>query len=256
METTAGTLLGGRVRYAQPRDGYRTGIEPVLLAASVPARAGDRVTEAGVGAGAGLMCLAVRVAGIEGIGVEIDPEMAALARANVAANGLAGLTIVTGDVTELTLPQADHVMANPPWHDRRSTASPVEGRRVAKQEGGPGIEAWIVALGRVVREGGSLTMIVPPALEARWAAGCVAAGLRWTVRHALVPKVGRAAKLVLVRALRGRLDHGPGPLPRAEGVTVLHEADGAFTPATEAVLRQGAALIMGERTAACPGRRA
>ena len=280
MEITEGTLLGGRVRYAQPRDGYRTGIEPVLLAASVPARAGERVIEAGAGAGAGLMCLAARVPGVEGIGIEVDPAMAELARANIAANGLAGLSVVTGDVTQVVLPEADHVMANPPWHDRRSTASPVGRRRLAKQESGEGIEAWIVALGRAVREGGSLTMIVPPALEARWAAGCALVGLRWTVRHALVPKVGRAAKLMLVQAVRanGQRESSPaggrglgegaatsgevviaGPTTLTPALsrqrerenegsdgplleTVLHDADGAFTPAIEAVLRDGAAL--------------
>ena len=285
METTEGTLLGGRVRYAQPRDGYRTGIEPVLLAASVPARAGERVIEAGVGAGAALMCLAARVPGIDGVGVEVDPGMADLARVNIAANGFAGLSIITGDVIELSLPLADHVMANPPWHGRRSTASPVGRRRLAKQEGGEGIEAWVAALGRAVREGGSMTMIVPPGLEGRWAVACAAAGLRWTVRHGLLPKVGRAAKLVLLRAFRGGLDPkngqlrpspaggrglgegaasrrnavivGPTTLTPAlsgqrerenEGIdgllleTVLHEEDGAFTPAIEAILRHGAAL--------------
>ena len=38
-ELTDGTLLGGKVIYRQKSSGYRTGIEPVLLAAFVPARA-------------------------------------------------------------------------------------------------------------------------------------------------------------------------------------------------------------------------
>ena len=243
METICGTLLGGRVRYAQPSDGYRTGIEPVLLAASVPARAGERVLEAGVGAGAGLMCLAARVAGIEGIGVEIDPVMADLARANIGANGMKMLSIVTGDVTAVTLPLADHVMANPPWHDRRSTASPVGRRQLAKQESGQGIECWIAALGRVVREGGSMTMIVPPALESRWTAACAAVGLGNTVRHVLIPKLGRAPKLVLLQAARWSPGSSPDVTAQA-GETVLHEASGAFTPPIEAVLRHGAALSL------------
>ena len=33
-------LLGGRVRFSQPARGYRVAIDPVLLAAAVPARAG------------------------------------------------------------------------------------------------------------------------------------------------------------------------------------------------------------------------
>ncbi len=46
-------LLGGRVRYTQPRDGLRAAIDPILLAAAVPARPGDRLLEGGTGAGAG-----------------------------------------------------------------------------------------------------------------------------------------------------------------------------------------------------------
>ena len=75
-------LLDGRVRHDQPAAGHRTGIEPVLLAASIPARAGARVLEGGAGSGAALLCLAHRVPGIIGLGLEIDPALAAIASAN------------------------------------------------------------------------------------------------------------------------------------------------------------------------------
>ncbi|MCC7428595.1 MAG: methyltransferase, partial [Alphaproteobacteria bacterium] len=45
-------LLGGRVVLRQPVRGYRAAIDPVLLAAFVPARAGEHVLEGGIGAGA------------------------------------------------------------------------------------------------------------------------------------------------------------------------------------------------------------
>ncbi|MBL4768768.1 MAG: methyltransferase, partial [Rhodobacteraceae bacterium] len=45
----------------QPRKGYRAGIDPMLLAASVPAHAGQSVLELGCGAGAAILCLATRV---------------------------------------------------------------------------------------------------------------------------------------------------------------------------------------------------
>jgi tRNA1(Val) A37 N6-methylase TrmN6 len=183
------------------------------------------------------MCLAARVPGIVGIGIEIDPAMAELARANIAANQFVGLTIMTGDITEIALPMADHVMANPPWHDRRSTASPVGRRRLAKQESGQGIEAWIAAMAPALRDGGSLTMIVPPALVGRWRAACAAAGLAGLIQHALVPKVGREAKLMVVQAVRGIR------VPGGDDATVLHQANGAFTDEIDAVLRHGAALV-------------
>ena len=235
METTSGTLLGGRVRYRQPRDGYRTGIEPVLLAASVPVRTGDVVIEGGTGAGAGLMCLSARVPGIVGFGIEIDPAMADLARANVVDNGMVGLTIRTGDVMAVELPLASHVMANPPWHDPQSSASPVERRRLAKQERA-GIEAWVTALARGVGEGGSMTMIIPPALTRRADAACALAGFGGGLNVSLLPKAGRAPKLMLVQRWRG------ATLPVRERKIVLHDEGGRFTPPIEAVLRGGEAL--------------
>ena len=235
MEVTHGTLLGGQVHYRQPRDGYRTGIEPVLLAASVPAQPGQVVIEAGTGAGAGLMCLATRVRGIVGIGVELDPAMADLARANIEANALAGLSVMTGDVLGAVLPMADHAMANPPWHDAASTASPVGRRRLAKQEEA-GVEAWVAALGRVLRRGGSLTMVLPPDLAVRAVAACELAGLGGIRRHALLAKSGRAAKMLLVQAWRG------GSGAEVTSHLVLHEADGAFTDVDRSrCLRHGAA---------------
>ncbi len=115
MQTTAGTLLGGRVRYAQPARGFRSGIEPVLLAASVPARPGEIVLEGGSGAGAALLCLAMRVPGLRGVGIERDPALAALAQANAGANAVPGVEVVAGDVLALPVRGPfDHAFANPP----------------------------------------------------------------------------------------------------------------------------------------------
>ncbi|MEL6264223.1 MAG: methyltransferase, partial [Pseudomonadota bacterium] len=57
-------LLGGRVGLTQPRQGYRAATDPVLLAAAVPAAAGETVLELGIGAGAAVLCLAARVPGL------------------------------------------------------------------------------------------------------------------------------------------------------------------------------------------------
>ena len=55
------TLLGGRVKLRQPRHGYRAAIDPVLLAAAVPAGHGDTVLDIGCGAGAAGLCILSRV---------------------------------------------------------------------------------------------------------------------------------------------------------------------------------------------------
>ena len=53
--------LGGRVRLRQPAEGYRVAVDPVLLAAAVPAGPGSRVLDLGCGVGAAALCLLTRV---------------------------------------------------------------------------------------------------------------------------------------------------------------------------------------------------
>ena len=235
---TPGTLLDGRVRYAQPQTGFRSGIEPVLLAAFVPARPGEHVLEGGSGAGAALLCLAARVPRLRGTGLERDPGLAALAAGNAAANGFAGLGFLSADVlgSDPAGP-FDHACANPPYHPGGGTASPVAEREAAKRAAPGLLGAWTAALGRRVRPGGSLTLIlaaggVPEVLAAMTAAGIGGASLL-----PLWPKPGREAKLVLLRGVRG----GRGPFRLLPGL-VLHGETGGFTAAAEAVLRGAAAL--------------
>jgi tRNA1Val (adenine37-N6)-methyltransferase len=238
METTAGALLDGRVSYAQPQIGYRTGIEPVLLAASTPARPGDVVLEAGTGAGAGLLCLAARVPGVVGVGVERDPALAALAEANLAANGFAGLSIMAADV--LTLPPGvpiDHAMANPPWHLADSTATE-NGQRDAAKRGRPGlIAAWAQALGQRLRHRGTLTLIVPARALAESLAALDHAGCGTPSVLPLWPRAGVEARIVLIQGIRG----GRGGARLLPGL-ILHEGGQGYSAAAQAILRGGDAL--------------
>jgi tRNA1Val (adenine37-N6)-methyltransferase len=236
---TEGGLLGGAIRYAQPRSGYRTGIEPVFLAAAVPARAGDRVLEAGTGAGAGLLCLSHRVAGLGGLGIEIEPEMARIAAGNLLANGASDLAIVTGDVCRLAggLPVFDHAMANPPWHD--AGGSPPEGalKRRAKQAPAGLVARWIGAMAGALRARGTLTLILPPRAVPESLAALEAAGCGSALLFPLWPKLGRPARIVIIQAIRG----GRGDFRMPPGL-VLHEDGDGYTAAADAVLRGGAAL--------------
>jgi tRNA1(Val) A37 N6-methylase TrmN6 len=240
MLQTEGTLLGGAIRYAQPQTGHRTGIEPVFLAACVPARAGERVLEAGTGAGAGLLCLAHRVPGIGGLGVEIEPEMARIAAANLAANGAHDIAILTGDLCRLagTLRGFDHAMANPPWHD--AAGSPPAGALKQRAKLAPtGLAAqWIGAMAGTLRPRGTLTLILPPRAVPETLAALGNAGCGSALVFPLWPRSGQAARILLIQAVRG----GRADFRLLPGLS-LHDAAG-YTAAAEAVLRDGAALPM------------
>ncbi|GBQ83168.1 methyltransferase [Gluconacetobacter johannae DSM 13595] len=248
--TTAGSLLDGRIRYRQFRQGYRTGLEPVLMAAHVPARPGDRVLEGGCGAGAGLMCLAHRVAEVTGVGLEHDLPTAGLAQANFADNGfdrlhVARTTLPALPTTLSTLamfpPEGgwfDHAFANPPWHRHDATASPDARRDLARRlASAETIAAWVGSLGRQVRRRGTLTLALPAALHDVAVASMREHGIGAISIFPFWPKAGRAARIVLVQ---GRIG-SKGDAAILPGL-VLHEEDGRFTPRATSVLRDGSAL--------------
>lgn len=236
IATTEGTLLDGKLRHVQPAEGHRTGLEPVLLAAAVPARPGERVLEGGTGSGAALLCLAARVPGLAGLGIERDAETAALAAGNARANGFSALEIRAADLLETPLEGPfHHAMANPPWHGT-GTASPTP-RHEAARRGAPGlIAAWTRALALPLAPRGTLTLvlsaqILPEGLAALEAAGCGSLAV-----FPLWPRTGRPARLVLLRGIKG----GHAPFRLGAGLA-LHEGEG-FSPAAEAILRGGAAI--------------
>lgn len=249
--TTEGTLLGGRIQYRQFRTGYRTGLEPVLMAALVPARAGERVIEAGCGAGAGLLCLSKRVPGLLGAGIEVDPATAMLARENFSANHCNGLyvfsknisdpqlgTALTSGTSPFSSPRFDHAFANPPWHRVNTTPSPEERRDKARRANPDTLAQWIRSLASLLRPKGSLTLALPAELTAEALAICEASRIGSAEIVPLWPETGRECRIVLIRArLHGRA--GSRILP---GLT-LHNCGGAFTREAEQILREGCPLF-------------
>ena len=259
-ETSEDRLLGGRVRLLQPLKGYRAATDPVLLAAAVPARSGQRVLDLGCGAGAAAFCLVARVPGLELHGLEIQPAYLALAEENARLNGVA-VTLHEGDVA--ALPRAlkqlafDHVMLNPPYHAGTAIASPVAGRDMAHREGahrggageaGTSLGDWIAAALARLKPKGWLTVIhragrAPELLRLLdGPAGDVAL-------LPLAPRAGREAGRVIIRARKGA--KAPfrllSPLVLHAGSAHVRDGDD-FSPEAAAILRDAAALNFQERT--------
>lgn len=227
-DCTEDTFLGGQLRLRQPRSGHRAGHDAVLLAAATLARPGDRVVDLGAGVGTAGLALGKRVAGIELKLVEIDPELAALARANAAANAIDAEVLVLDVAAEpgafaaagLLPDSVDVVLTNPPFNDAaRHRASPDEARRSAHEATAETLSAWVHAARRILKSGGVLTLI----WRADGLTEVLAALSRGFGSLSILPVHGEATRpaiRLLVRAVKG----GRAPTRILPGLMLNEEA--------------------------------
>lgn len=249
VELTLDQVLGGRVTLFQPIEGYRAAIDPVLLAASVPASTmtaggAGRIVDLGCGVGTAGLCLLARLPNVSCLGIDVQPALVDLANRNAAASGLAGrYRAIEGNILDhrrlRDVGPADHVIANPPYLPRgRASVSDHPVKALANVESDAVLADWVAAARAIVAPRGHVTFIhradrLPELLSLMQE--CIG-GL------AILPiqsKPDEPARRVLVRGQRG--SRAPSRLLTP---VVLHEADGRFTAEAEAVLREAAALAL------------
>jgi tRNA1(Val) A37 N6-methylase TrmN6 len=243
MSVTENALLNGHLRLRQASEGYRVGMDAVLLAAACQARAGARVLDAGCGVGAVMLAAAVLNPDLSFMGLERDPDAVALARENITLNGLgARADVMEGAVgaalAALGLEPFDAVLANPPFFDDQGALRGPAPAKLAAWMNPEGLEVWTRFLITAVREGGTITLIHRADRLADILTALAPKAGAFQIRP-IAPFADAPAKRVIVRAVRT----GKAPL-RLLPPLILHEREGEakHTPAAEALLRGAARL--------------
>ena len=236
-QITEDKFLGGRLTVRQFAGGFRAGLDAVMLAAAVAATGGDAVLELGSGAGTASLCLAARVPGLRVVGAEIESALVTLANGNAAANGL-GERVVFVTVDALGLPadmkrDYDHVLCNPPFHAQDGERSLDESKAGATHDGGE-LGEWLTVGVKRTAPGGTFTCILRADRMGEALSVLPPTGVSVFPLH---PRAGVAAKRVILQVKKA----SRAPLAMLAGL-VLHEADGAYTAAADAVLRGEAEL--------------
>jgi tRNA1(Val) A37 N6-methylase TrmN6 len=218
-------------------------VDPIFLAAAVPAEAGEQILDVGAGTGAAMLCLGARLPTCRLVGIELQRDLLRIANTNIEANGLAQRAeMIAGDLA--TLPPRlmaasfDHVMTNPPFLDAdAATVPPLRQRAEAHVEGRLDLAGWLKGCLLMLKTGGCLTMI-HRADRLGELLSAIEGKVGDAVLYPLWPKAdGRPAKRILVQGWKG----AKGPLRLAQGL-VVHEADGRYSATANAVLRGGKAM--------------
>jgi tRNA1Val (adenine37-N6)-methyltransferase len=241
IATTQDIFLKGRLTIEQPKAGFRSGSDAVLLAAAAASIPFQHAIEAGCGAGAALLSLQALCADRPGrlAGLEKDDAMANLANANVHANGyIANIDIFMGDI--LAPPRSLHakfdlVFSNPPFFDDKGAIrEPAPDRQAAYILGAPLVD-WISGMLILCAPKGRMLLIhraerLPDILDAlKGKAGDIGV-------CPIRPRPGENAKRVIVSAQKG----SRAPMRLLAGID-MHPGvgEGRFSPAYEAICDGG-----------------
>jgi tRNA1Val (adenine37-N6)-methyltransferase len=168
-ETTVDAISGGALEIAQHRDGYRFGLDSLLLATDLPALPeGGRVVDLGAAQGAVGLCIANRRSDLAVVCVERQPQLAGLLGENVEHNGLSDrVDLVECDLRSfrdhLDAHSADLVVCNPPYyrHGQRRPSENAE-RASAHHELHGTLADFVRAAAYVLDQRGWLKVIIPP----------------------------------------------------------------------------------------------
>ena len=137
---TTDTFFNGCIKVNQNRSGYRFSIDAVLLAWHAGPRPDDTVLDLGTGCGIIPMILAYRYPGIKVYGIELQTDLADIAKLNIEENKMDDRVLIRCMDMKLlnhgiTSGPVDMVVCNPPFRTARSgRINPDQQRAIARHE--------------------------------------------------------------------------------------------------------------------------
>jgi tRNA1Val (adenine37-N6)-methyltransferase len=235
---TLDSFFNGRLKVHQARNGYRFSIDAVLLANAVNPKAGQSILDLGTGCGIIALILAFRFSGILIHGVEVQDDLAELANLNVAANALqACIQVIHKDARQLnhedTNGPVDWIVANPPYrHSLSGRINPAPQKALARHEIALDLPQLVRTGKRMLKTRGRFVIIYPADRMTDVLTHMRAAAIEPKWLQGIYSHEGETAKLILVQGLNaGR----PG-LTLAPPL-IVYQADGAYTPAVQAMFQ-------------------
>jgi tRNA1Val (adenine37-N6)-methyltransferase len=217
LEVSVDSLFAGGMVCRQPRQGYRFSVDSVLLAHFSPVQCGDSVLDLGCGCGiVGLILMFRWQLLLQNlVGLEIQPELAELARENGRLNGFDDkFTIVEGDLRNIKAhfraESFSRVFCNPPFYTSGSGRENTDRQSlIARHQVCSSTDEVMSAASFVVKNRGSVSVVFPADMLVELFGSMRVASLQ-PKRMQMVysyPERHSTARLILVEAIK---NGGPG----------------------------------------------
>ena len=151
----------------QSEDGFRFGMDAVILSDFARVRPHEHVIDMGTGTGILPILLSAQREDATFSALELQPQMADMATRSVALNGLSEqIRVYTADMRDaaslLGYQCAHMVVSNPPYGKQGSTLkNATNSVTLAKHEDDAGIDSWVQSCSAVLRNMGRLCMVFP-----------------------------------------------------------------------------------------------
>ncbi|MDR0677667.1 MAG: methyltransferase [Holosporaceae bacterium] len=228
METSEDTILNGRIKLLQPKNGYRVAVDPIILAYFVDSFPEQKVLDVGCGAGTVSLILKMREKLTKITAIDLDEKMCHICRQNSQKN-LLNIDVINVDIKHFSEKSFDQVVTNPPFFEEQFFRTSAL-QRLAKFET-ISISEWIKSCFQALKPRGVFTMIHRAVRigDILYALKLVKAG--GTVIVPIYSKENQEAKRIVVRSIKGSKAE-PKILPGL----LIHKTDGTYSDMMQKIL--------------------
>ena len=221
--------LGG-MRILQKEQGFRFGMDAVLLADFARVGAGEDAADFGTGTGILPLLLLGRGKGRHYDAFELQEDMADMARRTMRLNGLEERVTVHA----LPVERADEVVkpgslgsivCNPPYGVPGTTLrNPSDALSLARHQREEGLSAWLTMAWRLLRGRGKLAVVYPAPRMLEMMTAMERAHLTPKRFRLVYPAADKPANLVLIEAMKDAR-----PMLHPEPPLIVYGEDGGMT---------------------------
>lgn len=214
----------------QKEQGFCFGMDAVLLSGFAKVKPGEKAIDLGTGTGIIPILLEAKNDGKHYTGLEIQEEMADMARRSVALNRLEEkIDIATGDIKEASrlfgAASFDVVTSNPPYmNDAHGLKNPDLPKAIARHEVLCTLEDVVREAAKLLRPGGRFYLVHRPHRLIEIVSALTKYRLEPKRMKMVHPFVDKQANMVLIEAVRGGRS-----MIQVEAPVIVYKEPGVYT---------------------------